>query len=50
MLKIQSIWEADGNIRDFAGVTPILHSQALQSDLGLRLFLKAENLQATNSF
>ena len=50
MLKIQSIWEADGNIRDFAGVTPILHSQALQSDLGLQLFLKAENLQTTNSF
>ncbi|MGI6704126.1 MAG: threonine ammonia-lyase [Clostridia bacterium] len=50
MLKIQSIWEANGNIRDFAGVTPILHSQALQSDLGLQLFLKAENLQTTNSF
>jgi len=50
VLKVQSIWEADNNIRDFAGVTPILRSQALHSDLGIELLLKAENFQTTNSF
>jgi threonine dehydratase len=50
LLNIQSIWEADRNIREFAMVTPILHSEALFRDLGFRLMLKAENLQTTNSF
>lgn len=50
MLKIQSIWEANRNIRTFADFTPLLRSQALYSDLGFELFLKAENLQTTNSF
>ncbi len=50
MLKIQSIWKADKNIRDFANVTPVLYSKALSLDFGFELLLKAENLQTTNSF
>lgn len=50
MLKLKSIMEADSNIRNFARVTPIIHSRALSIDLGFELLLKAENLQTTNSF
>jgi len=50
LLKLQSVWEANTNIRDFANVTPVLHSNFLSKDLGFELLLKAENLQTTNSF
>ena len=50
MLNIHSIWEADSRIREFARVTPVLCSEALSENLGFELMLKAENLQATNSF
>ncbi len=50
MLELQSIWEANANIRKFARTTPILYSSLLSDDLGFDLMLKAENLQTTNSF
>ena len=50
MLELQSIWEADANIRKFARTTPILYSGLLSDNLGFDLMLKAENLQTTNSF
>lgn len=50
MLNVKEILKAYRDIRDFAIVTPLLSSQALSLNLGFELFLKAENLQRTNSF
>ena len=50
MLNIQKINDAHNSIKDFAKVTPVVYSEALEYDLGNKLILKAENLQTTNSF
>lgn len=50
LLNIQKIKDAHHNIKEFATVTPLLKSAALEYDLGYKLLLKAENLQTTNSF
>ncbi len=50
MQNINSVWEASHNISEFARATPVVSSEFLSRSVGFELFLKAENLQATNSF
>ena len=49
-LSIEDVKEAAVRVRGHIVETPLLESPLLNKELGLRLLVKAENLQLTGSF